>query len=424
MQSQDDLRGLNSADCERVALLWDESFLWGLMAYKALKEASLPFELVRAEDIRNGVLSRYAVLFVPGGWASNKIKALGDGGIVAIKNFVRTGGHYVGVCGGAGLATQDGIGLLDIKRRPTKDRVPSFSGRIRLNTNNHLLWNDISEPVFHAWWPSQFVIEGNSIKIHATYGDALPDAFSSDLNAGDMSAYGDWAEMEKRYGINLNPKRLLNEPAVVEGRYGEGDVMLSLIHFDTIGDVNGAAVLRNLWSYFLGQKSGADGHKQATVKHTAGYRLPAVVTEMLAAVTELISLGTRNFLWFWRNPVLLQWRRGVRGLEYCTLYMLVREIAELSIDLKIEESRGKVLITVRNTLICFVAKAKKLLLLERLAMTDGNITYESCDSPEIQEIRKELFSTSKSHGGLFKELVSELDNYLYCLITASENKLC
>jgi putative intracellular protease/amidase len=78
----------NSLPEKRVALLWNESFLWGLMAYKALKNASLPFELIRAEDIRNGCLDEYAVLFVPGGWASNKLKALGDSGIGAIRNFV------------------------------------------------------------------------------------------------------------------------------------------------------------------------------------------------------------------------------------------------------------------------------------------------------------------------------------------------
>jgi cobyrinic acid a,c-diamide synthase len=101
----------NSLSEKRVALLWDESFLWGLMAFNALKTASLPFELIRAEDIRNGALAGYAVLFVPGGWASNKLKALGDKGIGAIRDFVAEGGHYLGFCGGAGLATQDGIGL-------------------------------------------------------------------------------------------------------------------------------------------------------------------------------------------------------------------------------------------------------------------------------------------------------------------------
>ncbi|MGA3206366.1 MAG: hypothetical protein ABSE05_00905 [Syntrophales bacterium] len=33
------------------ALLWDESFAWGLMARKALTEACLPFDLLRSEEI-------------------------------------------------------------------------------------------------------------------------------------------------------------------------------------------------------------------------------------------------------------------------------------------------------------------------------------------------------------------------------------
>ncbi|MDP2854086.1 MAG: hypothetical protein Q8O28_07540 [Smithellaceae bacterium] len=52
------------------ALFWDESFLWGLMAWRALAEAGLPFDLLRSEDIRAGALCRHKMIFVPGGWAS------------------------------------------------------------------------------------------------------------------------------------------------------------------------------------------------------------------------------------------------------------------------------------------------------------------------------------------------------------------
>jgi phosphoribosylformylglycinamidine (FGAM) synthase-like amidotransferase family enzyme len=146
-----------------VAFLWDESFLWGLIAYKALKTTGLPFDLMRSEDIKRGQLKNYKMLFVPGGWASNKIKTLGKEGISEIKKFVNSGGNYLGFCGGAGLATLDGIGLLNIKRMPTKQRVPSFSGRIELNINEHPIWNSslhhsiTPSTVFHAWWPSQFL---------------------------------------------------------------------------------------------------------------------------------------------------------------------------------------------------------------------------------------------------------------------------
>ncbi len=76
-----------------IAFLWDESFLWGIMAYKALGEAGLPFRLIRAADIGAGGLRDCSALVVPGGWASNKIKALGEPGVSGIRRFVQGRGR-------------------------------------------------------------------------------------------------------------------------------------------------------------------------------------------------------------------------------------------------------------------------------------------------------------------------------------------
>ncbi len=433
-----------------AAFFWDESFLWGLMAYRALQNLALPFDLVRSDDIKNGCLKYYKMLFVPGGWASNKKKALSDKGIKEIREFVKNGGNYLGFCGGAGLATLDGIGLLDITRKPTKERVPSFSGRIYLNLNEHPIWKGITTavssqlsavskelpptpypltPVFHAWWPSQVVVEDNAIKILATYGEALPDSFSSDLNTGDVEAYGEWEELEKLYQINLNPRRLLNEPAIVEGSCGKGKVILSLIHFDTPGDEDGQRVLRNLWEYLGGkQKSGkARKHGSADDKNPTYELANLRASELFALCSDLISLGERNFLWFWRNPMLLQWRRGVRGLEYNTLYGMIKEIEEI-IRMNVGAIhelplQTDVLDNIRHLLLPFTEKAKRLLILERHALQKGPITYERCDDPQIQKLRVKLFSESKSHGGMYKELIDEVDNVLFSLIKQGRDYL-
>ncbi|TAL22130.1 MAG: hypothetical protein EPN94_11710 [Nitrospirae bacterium] len=431
-----------------VAFLWDESFLWGLMAYKALKANGLPFELIRSDEIKNGCLKNYRMLFVPGGWASNKLKTLGDNGISEIKKFVRNGGNYLGFCGGAGLATMDGIGLLPIKRMPTKDRVPSFSGRINLSLNVHPVWDDIKKsgfgkklipnpqsltPVFHAWWPSQFLIEDMDIKILAAYGEALPDSFSSDLNVGDVNSSGGWDRFEKAYGINLDPGRLLNEPAVVEGTYGKGKAILSLIHFDTPDDANGAVVLKSLWEYLAQNANalsypplnnppqpllnlrGGEGELRGSYEiQNPKFKIVELVTMLENAVSDLIALGIRNFLWFWRNPMLLQWRRGVRGLEYCTLYVMIKELSSFSGQLSAIDKEK--LQSIKKLLIPFTEKAKQLLILERHAMQNGHITYEKCGDPEMQKIRTELFGNSKSYGGLFKALINDLDSILYFLI--------
>ena len=431
----------------KVAFFWDESFLWGLMAYKSLKANSLPFELLRAPDIKEGRLSEYGMLFVPGGWASNKMKALGEGGLRKIREFVESGGNYLGFCGGAGLATLDGIGLLNIKRKPTKERVPSFSGRINLRASAHPIWKGIppqpplgkgeislSGPtltkggsrggVFHAWWPSQFVVNDTDIKILAAYGEALPESFSSDLSVGDIATDSAWSELEGIYGINLNPKRLLDDPAIVEGVFGKGRVILSLIHFDNPDDRNGAAVLRNLWSYLTNgsnelQVTSDESKNKNTDNPLLVTRYSLLFSEIETAISELISLGMRNFLWFWRNPMLLQWRRGIRGLEYCTLYILAKEIAillkthdNLSSKISVEDH----VLRIKELFIPFVEKAGQLLVRERLALQAGHITYERCDDPGIRQLRNELFSNSKSYGGPFKSVIDELDSLLYSLL--------
>jgi Biotin-protein ligase, N terminal len=398
-----------------AALLWDESFLWGVIACKALEKASLPFQIIRSGYIRDGRLDRHPFLFVPGGWSSNKMKALGEDGAEAVRVYVRRGGGYLGFCGGAGLATNDGIRLLDVRRRPTRQRVPSFSGRIRLDMKNHGIWNGVTEPVFHAWWPPQFDGCEETVMVLARYEKAMPDSFSSDLNVGDILSVGDWRRHEEVYGINLDPERLAGEPAVVSGESGAGKVILSLVHFDTPGDESGANVLRNLWEYLSGIRIAPE--RQAHKEETQGQPAPALALELEAAVSDLIELGVRNFIWFWRNRYLLQWRRGVRGLEYCTLLVMVREMVEC-LGRTALPGIDRDLRNLRDELIPFLHDAKTLLIMERIALQNGHITYDLCDDPQLQKKRERLFSSSKSYGGRFKEIIDMIDDILYRLLKA------
>jgi hypothetical protein len=391
-----------------------------MMAFNALSDAALPFDLIRSEDIRKGILRDYTMLFVPGGWASNKMKTLGEEGVREIREFVDKGGNYLGFCGGAGLATVDGIGLLNVRRIPTRERVPSFSGAIRLRLNRHLLWASMGHAtpsVFNVWWPSQFSTNDQDISVLATYDEALPDSFSSDLNVGDVrKILGDWVSLEQSYGINLDPLRLHDQPAVMEGLCGQGRVLLSLVHFDTPNDAHGAAILKNLWKYLAGTST----HREYRPSPLPSFRATKVVDlrNMLNTVQDLISFGERNFLWFWRNPMLLQWRRGIRGLEYCTLYGMIKAIADHADRFPFDDpSSLDRLQEVARMVRSFQEKAERVLLLERQALQDGHrITYDKSDNPEIVQLRAELFSTSKSYGGMFKKLLDKVDAILFDLL--------
>jgi hypothetical protein len=408
------------------ALLWDESLAWGLMARRALKEAGLPFDLLRSDEIRGGALSRYPMLLVPGGWASNKLSTLGDRGQTEIRRFVEEGGSYLGICGGAGMATEDGIGLLPIRRKPTAERVASFSGPVRLTLAAHRIWQGIETPLFNAWWPSQFQAGDQRTFVLAAYEQALPDAFSSDIPVADGRVIG-WPGLEKRYGILLDPARLHGEPAVMEGSFGRGRVVLSLINFDTPGDSNGSAVLRNLWDELAPGWSSASPVNKANSRSRPLPELMEAVEEIQIAAADLIASGSRNFLWSWRNPLLLQWRRGVRGLEYGTLDVMIAEIGKRLNDPRpdggpalpesMESSRMKEEVSeIRDQIIPFVEKAKDLLARERLFMQTAPLSPLECADAEISRLRQELFGSAMSHGGRFKQMIDVVDRLLFSLI--------
>jgi len=400
-----------------------------------LRAAGLPFRLLSARQLKAQMPEDCAALFVPGGWASNKMKAIGKEGAARIRDFVAGGGAYIGFCGGAGMATQEGLALIDARRKPTKERVPSFSGPVRLVTHCDRLWDGIADPVFHAWWPSQLEA-GRDVSVAATYGEALAGAFSSDINVADAIAAGGWDGLEAYYAINLDPERMRGEPAVIRGSFGRGTVLLSLIHFDSPEDPNGATVLRNIWEEVAGTAIDGAARQQTGPQEWAvplaavHPSLAALAEKMKRSVDGLIDLGIRNFLWFPRNPLILQWRRGVRGLEYSTLKVLMDEIdgivaarpgypaaaggAEGAEQRAARAEEG--LSRACDALYAFVDEARVLLILERQAMAKERLTFDESSEPRIRAMRERLFSNSKSHGGLFKEVIDSLDLVLYGLL--------
>jgi glutamine amidotransferase-like uncharacterized protein len=65
------------------------------------------YEVIRveAEDIRKGALNNVDVLIQPGGSGSKQGKQLEQSGRDSIREFIRRGGGYLGVCAGAYLST-------------------------------------------------------------------------------------------------------------------------------------------------------------------------------------------------------------------------------------------------------------------------------------------------------------------------------
>ncbi|MBE0429687.1 MAG: hypothetical protein IBX61_07415 [Thermoleophilia bacterium] len=419
-----------TVETARVAICWDSSYLWGLIAYRSFSCLGLDFDLIDSSDIRAGKLDGFDILFVPGGWASDKILALGGDGAPAIRRFVGEGGSYLGCCGGAGLALShdSGLGLASFGRLPTSQRLPSFSGRIVLEHTvpDHPMWRGI-EPgaAFHAWWPGQFALDGDpEVSVLARYGEALAGSFVADLPVG---APFDWRRWEEIYGINLDPERIAGEPAVIEFPYGGGRAILSYLHFETPWDQKGNLVMLNLIRYLSGGKEPAlpcpaQGVKPVPERERGAVSelgpAAAAAREMERRAWDFVHFGKQNFLWFWRTSWLLQWRRGVKGIEYSALYGMLAELDRLTekyedrLGADFEEQISVLLGRVDE----FLNGARTLLTLERWALAQGPLSPLKSDDENINAARERLFSRSKRCGGLYGEIMERADRLLLPLI--------
>ncbi len=421
----------------RVALLWDKSFLWGYLAVKSLRDLGFSFDLVTAKAVRHGALDGFQLLIVPGGWASLKSANLGAVGRYKLRRYVASGGGYLGLCGGAGLALQvdEGLSLLPVKRKPMAERLPNFSGSIRVRrTSTHSLWWGLQGEVpFQVWWPSQFeLVDPNKIKVLGRYGLPEDDFCVSDINVCEAEAAElDWESLERDYQINLDPSRLLGEPAVLEGQFGKGRVILSYPHLETPGDAAGNMALFNIWYDLLDtalSKSSSDPERRGPAKVV---QIDEENLERTRRITreseELVALGESYNLWSWRNPWLLKWNRGVPGAEFGTVSVLLQGLAT-----ELERTGGMASIFNSPALQDIDEQFEKLEELWSLFRDKGRALVEEEGSglrssnreekgaklsPQGRVLRTEIFDCvqcygSKSYGGLYRQILDQIDTLL------------
>ncbi len=424
-------------DLRPVAIFWDQSLIWGLICLETLRQLRVPFRLLSASDIARGGLDGYRVLVVPGGWAKHKMEALGSAGQERIGRFVSEGGSYLGFCGGAGLALSSppSLGLVPLQRLPLQRRLPSASGQIIIRSQgNHPIWRDLPEKLqVSVWWPSQFKWdETSSSRAVAAYDTLGRDFWIADLPLSDLEMQAmDHALWEQVYGINLSPALLLGQPAIIESQWGQGRLVLSYPHLETPEDTDGHRLLINILEYL---DAAAAPHDPKVANPAASspksHGLPgkqALLHLQLAAaeVEELVRFGQRHLLWNWRLPWLLHWRRGIRGLEYGSLSVLLQRVVS-----EAQRHSGALATSggdpwvplasrLQDDLQRFCALAKQLLLEEKLAGQSGNFKKLGQVNAIVDNLRAQLFGTQMNHSGLCRTIFDQLDRMLYWLLTES-----
>ncbi len=104
---------LSASEKIKVAI-YDDAGCWreGITAFENLLTLkNVEYSHISGADIKDGKLSntKYDILYIPGGMADEYFNKMGFDGFAKIRHFVRSGGGYLGICGGAYLASDSVI---------------------------------------------------------------------------------------------------------------------------------------------------------------------------------------------------------------------------------------------------------------------------------------------------------------------------
>lgn len=167
----------------------------------------------KAADLAHGALENKDVVIFTGGSGSKEGAALGDAGRETVKQFVKDGGGYLGICAGAYLACSKfswSLGLLDAQTVSQKWRRGVGDVQLEVTPAGQHLSR----------------LTADNRKVHYANGPIIKPAGRSDL-----SPYEPLAFFRTEIAENGTPAgAMVNTPAIVQGRFGKGRIVISSPH--------------------------------------------------------------------------------------------------------------------------------------------------------------------------------------------------
>jgi putative intracellular protease/amidase len=180
-------------------------------------------EPVSSADIRGGVLQRFGVVIFPGGSGSRQSEALGEAGKRAVREFVRAGGGFVGICGGAFLATAGydwSLALVNAKALTGDTDIPGVGTKSMVARGGGIVQVELTEAGKR--------VLGDLPQFDVSYSGG---PILSPARRRDLPQYATLAEFRSEVW-QYEPQRgtMIDTPAIVAARFGMGYVILSSPH--------------------------------------------------------------------------------------------------------------------------------------------------------------------------------------------------
>lgn len=182
------------------------------------KVRDIKLTIVKGPEIAAGALEDFDVVIFGGGSGSKQAAGIGDAGREQVRKFVKNGGGYIGICGGAYLACSGfswGLGVLNAKTVSPKWKRGRAEVRIEVNLEGQKVTG----------------IPAKLQEIRYANGPIIKPADRADLPAYEPLAYfrSEVAEHDSPKGA------MINSPAWARGTCGKGRVLISSPHPEQTG---------------------------------------------------------------------------------------------------------------------------------------------------------------------------------------------
>jgi len=164
-------------------------------------------------DVGTLNLGAFDVLVFPGGSGSGQSKGIGEAGLKNVREFVKNGGGYVGICAGAYLACSNftwGLGILNASTVSNKWRRGQGIVEVESTGSNPEILGEVK----------------GTFKVRYNNGPVLKPGERTDL-----PAYTPLVLFRTEMALNETPVGVMvNSPAQAISTYGKGRVFVSSPH--------------------------------------------------------------------------------------------------------------------------------------------------------------------------------------------------
>lgn len=192
--------------------------------HQTLSSFGFTCRLVSAADIQAGALNNLDVIVFPGGSGHKQAEAIGESGRRLVRNFVNRGGGYVGICGGAFLATENydwSLGLVNAKTMTGERMLPGLGIVHMAARPEAIVQIELTSPGKTIFSHSQGLLD-----VQFSGGPILSPA-----RRDDLPDYLTLAVFRTEVLDNeLQRNTMIGTPAVIASRFGNGRVMLFSPH--------------------------------------------------------------------------------------------------------------------------------------------------------------------------------------------------